>query len=379
MSGNFRILQSLSEFQQLGGIWDNLLQTSPADNYFLTWDWVWTWWQIYSKKDDTLAIGVLEYQNNITGIVPCYIRKKRLFGPFYVRTLYFLGTQSPGPGEVCPNYMDFIYTRGEEQFIVEKFLSEIVKSNICDELCFSRMNYRSPIFKILQNVSVKHKLLALTDDVFECPVAKLPTSWDEYIQSLSSSMRYKIRREQRKLQLSQNTVFSQPINETEAARYFEELIQLHQKRWNDRNQRGSFANEQFTAFHKRMIQSMFKKEQLALTILFENNEAKAAVYNIRYKNKIYFYQSGVLTGSGLPAFGYLIHSYCIEDAIKNSLDEYDFLLEGRLDAYKRNFTNTQRQIGTLQIYQRFLLQTGIRLKEWLRPYYRMFKRMKDEG
>lgn len=374
MNQTLRIIHTTIEFKNLEGKWNSLLKESSADNYFLTWDWLWTWWQIYATKEDKLTICIQENEDGIVGVAPCYVRTKRLFGLLPVKSLMFLGTQDSGDGDVCSDYMDLIYRNGEEIDFVKNFLDSIVQHNVCDELCFKRMDISSPSYRLLQQESIKHGFLTLLDDIFESPFVKLPATWDDYLNSLSSAMRYKIRRERRKLEKCENVTITKPTTELNVIQQFEELVTLHQKRWNSRDIIGSFANQQFSLFHRKIIPLTFKNKQLSLTILAENGVTKAAFYNVLYKNRIYFYQSGVETGRGLPAYGYLLHSYCIEESIKNGLDEYDFLPKGGNDGYKDHFANDHRKISSIYIVCRGWLKIVVKLKEWLRRIYRHLKK-----
>ena len=71
-----RFIKSNDEFSQLRKVWDNLLSQSPADNYFLSWEWLWNWWQVFARPEDRLAILLIEDGTEVTAIAPFYIRKR---------------------------------------------------------------------------------------------------------------------------------------------------------------------------------------------------------------------------------------------------------------------------------------------------------------
>jgi CelD/BcsL family acetyltransferase involved in cellulose biosynthesis len=371
MNETLRILQSNAEFSQLHEVWVKLLHNSPTDNFFLTWEWCWTWWQYYATTADSLFIVVMEQQGEVTGIAPCYVRKKRLSGFLSVRRLMLLGTQDRGSGDVCSDYMDFIYLKNNETTFLQSLLTMIVKNNACDELQLLRMNTSSPSWEVMHKLSTDLNFLILPSDKYDSPYVKLPATWDDYLNSLSPAMRYKIRRERRKLEKCDTvTITTGAVPESEVNDKFQTLIALHQKRWNSRERSGSFANELFATFHKKVIIQLSKNGWLNLPALSVKNQPKAIFYNFIYKNKFYFYQSGVETAKGLPAYGYLLHSYCIEEAIKQGFSEYDFLPKGGNDGYKDHFANSIRVVASVYMVRGGLLKMYYRLYNLIRISYR---------
>src|SRR3989304_8770326 len=141
-------------------------------------------------------------------------------------------------------------------------------------------------------------------------------------------MRYKIRNERRKLEKSTgNVVIRNTCDEIKLSSDFQEFMRLHQTRWLSRNMEGAFSSAKFTLFHKNVVSSLMKSGYLDLIFLSVDGKNRAATYNIIYNNKVYFYLSGLETNNGKGAFGLILHSYCIEEAIKSRIHEYDFMLK----------------------------------------------------
>ncbi len=371
MKPSFRIIRKESEFDLLKDSWDTLLSNSPSDNFFLSWEWIRLWWQIYALPCDELCIAVMEQENKVTGIAPCYIRKRKLSGFLHVKRLMFLGTHDRGDDDVCSDFMDFIYDKNLCNEFITTFFDLVVKNNYCNEMYLLRMDPTSPSWEIITKQSKKyHFFTTLPSENYESPYIKLPATWDDYLESRSSSMRYKIRRERRKLENIENISFEcNTLSEEDIQQKLEILIELHGKRWNLKELNGSFVHERFSQFHRKILPVLFRKKQVEIPVLSVNNQTKATFYNFRYKNKIYFYQSGVEMGKGLPAWGYLLHSFCIEEAIKQGLDEYDFLPKGGNDGYKDHFANTIRYVSRVCIVRGNLLIMYYRIYHLLRSIY----------
>ncbi len=363
-------MKSLDDSSQC---WNDLLSLSPANNYFLTWEWLWNWWEIYARKGDELAILVLEEGDEVTTIAPLYIRKRLLRGIFPVRRMMFLGTQEEGDVDVGSDYMDLIYKEGLEEASVDVLFNVLGESNICDEIYFSKMDTSAKTFTLIQEKALKRQFLTLIANEFLSPYIQLPATWDDYLKIVSSRMRRTIKDESRKLQNCKNVVFRKTKDPLEMATDFAELARLHGSRWALKGIEGAFSNKKFTAFHTNVMKWMLEKGNLELVTLSEDGQNRAVVYNILYKNKIYVYQIGIEIDDRKISFGYLLHFYCIEEAIKKGLTEYDFLPKGTTDSYKDHFAKESRAVSDIYIACRWAVKYFVMAEELARSVYQRVK------
>jgi len=366
-----RLVESNEEFRQLKQVWDHLLEQSPADNYFLSWEWMWNWWQVFALPEDRLTILLIEDEDGVAGIAPFYVRKNLHRGIYSVRRMMFLGTQDGGPGDVCSPYMNIIYRKDAEQ-LVGIIFKTLIRHDICEEVFLAKVDNSSGTFKLFQDHALRHGFLVRIAEEYVSPYIRLPLSWDAYLQGLSPATRYKIRRERRKLDRCDFTV-GKVENPDELMKYYEELVTLHEKRWNSKGLRGAFSNEKFSCFHKKIMPQMLKNGRLELNFLSEKGTVRAMLYNIVYRNKIYFYQSGIDTSEKKAAFGYLLHGYSIENAVKNGITEYDFLCKGRADNYKGHFAKQRRTVSDIYIARQWALKHFVGAEEAARRVYRRIK------
>ena len=110
----FKIKQIINQnsFLKLKEDWNFLLKNSGNRNIFLTWEWLYNWWNYYNEGQK-LFILVIELNNKIVGIAPFYLKYEKIFG-IKIQALRFLGDV-----EVCseqldlithPDYLNEIYT-----------------------------------------------------------------------------------------------------------------------------------------------------------------------------------------------------------------------------------------------------------------------------
>jgi CelD/BcsL family acetyltransferase involved in cellulose biosynthesis len=370
---NIRIIKSDEDFQKLEPIWNDLLSQSPANIYFLTWQWLWNWWQVFVETNDELRILVVENGDAIIGIAPFYVRKRFIGRIYPVRRMMFIGTQEHGEGDVGSDYMDAIYRKGDEKSVVHAIFVAIAEHDLCDEIYLSKMDTASNTFNLFQQEARSAGFLVMITDEFVSPYIKLPDTWDDYLSTLTSSMRYKIRNERRKLQKIDHSETNKVANDEDLERGFKELSELHKKRWGAKGTEGAFSHPKFKEFHERIMPLLLKNGSLELVRFSEHGNTRAVLYNIVYNNKIYFYQSGIDTLDGRAAYGYLLHSHCIEEAIMRGLREYDFLPKGKSDDYKGRFAKDCRILSDLYMARSWPAKQFTKAKESARSIYHTVK------
>ncbi len=334
-------IQDDRQFGELRDTWNRLLSKSASDSFFLRWEWLWHWWKTYKEAEWELCILLVLKSNELIGIAPLYVIPKSWKKLFTVRRLLFLGTKE---GSVISEYMDFIYKKEFGETIVYAILDFITEKNICDDISLHKMESNSLSIRLLEHLSQKLKIFYGASEKTECPYITLPPQYEDFLNEISSSLRYKIRHNQRRL-IQNDISFRKTSAITELGNDFQELVRLHQLRWKSQGMPGSFNGGKFTSFQKSVMAEMIQNRHIELWFMSLAGRNIAALYNINYRNKIFFYQAGLdVSFDKKIAPGVLLHNHCIQDAIKSGLHEYDFLMAGNTDAYKKQWTKQCRYV-----------------------------------
>ncbi len=336
-----QLVQDTGEFGALREPWNELLTRSATDNVFLRWEWLWAWWTVYREPGDLLSIALVRRGPELVGIAPLYRRTRIRAGWLPVRVLMFLGTH---PGCVTSEYMDLIYPSDTEA-VVGAVVEAFAREDGWDEMALQSVDTASRTLPALADAGRRVNGAWFVERRVECPYIKLPHTIEEFSKQCSPSLRYNIRRGRARLAGYRDVVFRRTTTPDELDADFAEMVRLHQRRWESRAQAGSFAAEPFARFHKAVMADMLRDGSLELRFLSIDGRNVAVLYNIKYKNKIYFYQSGLDTSFDRKLSpGLLLHSHSIEQAIADHLDEYDFLMQGDRDSYKQRWTKDCRYV-----------------------------------
>jgi len=350
------------EFQGLASEWNDLLRNSQANSIFLTWEWLFCWWEIY--KDDCknlLLVRVRGEEGETLCLVPLMMEESRLLNLLPVFKIRFLGTGEKEQDEICTEYLDFIVAKKADTSAIVSFVFDnLIKDNEnIDYLLFEKMSETSLLSENIDKAPIKgfDKNVKITG---RSHYIKLENDWDLFMAGLSSSQRYRVKRTLKEFRKQGEVEFKIVSDRNQLQDTFNHLARLHQKRWTARGQDGLFSSSYFCNFHIKLMNLLLENGNLMLAELIVNNKICAVIYNLNYDGVISYYQSGIdtdLENSKLRP-GLAIHTLAIEAALKTGATEYDFLL-GDSD-YKRQWSKTTKTIYTIKLTRRSLQENLFR-------------------
>lgn len=329
--------------QSLANQWNKLLSQSESDSIFLTWEWVSNWWQVYGNGKELRVLVVRDPHGDIVGIAPLYARAKKLFTGLSVHEVRFLGTGE----DVSPDYLDFIIRRGCENEAITTIIRCLAVQDGWDILHFTDMLSTSITARMIRKAAVDNGLKVEKSERAICPYIRLRPDWEEYFGSLSTNMRFNIRRRMRNLEKDFKTRYFVWQDVEGLENVMGRLASLHHKRWEEKGTQHSFSSEQYNAFHQAVAREFAQKGWLQLSCLELNDQIVAILYDYRYGEKIYYYQGGFDPSLYKYSLGLVLRAYVIQQAIKTGIKEID-LLKGAYE-HKYKWTEYDRQTINLTI------------------------------
>ncbi|MEW6730926.1 MAG: GNAT family N-acetyltransferase [Acidobacteriota bacterium] len=349
MKNNFTVtvIESNDDFAALRQQWRELLFHSTANTIFLTWEWLYTWWQHF-KQERRLAVMLVKADQELVGIAPLFQEKARLRGLIPIKNLQWLGS-----GEVGSDYLNLIIKDGYEEQVCASVYNKICRyENQWDLLRLTALPERSAIYKnFLNSFATDGEYLCRQGPEYICPYIELiGHSWQSFLNSLSTNMRYNLRRRSRQVFQQLNAEVEQCQRAEDITHFLDAIFDLHSRRWQLRGGSDGFSGTRIRAFHQAVAEQFFAQGWLRLYLLKIENQPVAGIYGLQYGNTFSFYQSGFAPDWERYSIGMVLLAQTIKDAIANNLSVYDFL-HGE-EEYKFKWTNTVRRTYSLMIYPR---------------------------
>lgn len=353
-----QVVATLEGFKALREEWTTLLHKSRAANLFLTWEWMFTWWQIFGGGFELMLLTVRRGEA-LVGIAPLLRQPRRAFG-VPVRVVRFLGG-----GVASSDHLDLILDPTSEALATAALLDYLKENrDAWDLVDLEDVPAQSPtVAALLAEAPARGFSLSISDRRI-CPYLPLPFTWEEYVCSLARNLRHNLGRYGRKLArrgLIEFQLWKDPDALGDAMDRFKIL---HLKRRGVRGDRGSFAYPGFEAFHREFARLALEQGWLRLAFLRVNGEAVAGVYSFQYRGVTYAYQSGFDPAWADYSVGTLLLGECIKTAIEERSSEFDFLRgEG---VYKSFWTDRSRRNLRVRVgkdtfaHRRFLAAENLR-------------------
>jgi CelD/BcsL family acetyltransferase involved in cellulose biosynthesis len=362
-TSRIELVSDFERFLALRTEWTALLARSGSNSVTLTWEWLSTWWRVFHEARSLRIVAVWE-GDRLIGAAPLLRRDRLSWGSGIVptRRLELLASGEDLGHMICSDYIDWIAETGRESQVVILVLDALRKHDFgrWQEILLPDISIQSPNLEAMRVACQSRNLHLEVQSSEPCPYIDLPASWDEYLNSLSSSHRYRVRRAMRDFVVAGGT-YRVAENEADIASMFPMLVKLHQARWEAKGELGAFRSPLRRRFHELFMPLALAQGWLRLGILMIGDHVIGAIYNLRYAGRVYFYQSGIeLQESNNLRPGVLLHAHEIAAAIEAGCREYDFLKRGE-SQYKDAWARSSRDLVLIRIARRGLHDRATKL------------------
>lgn len=335
-------LEKETDITRLESAWCELEQTSDA-SFFLSWPWV-SHWAI--TIDSYLYLCSVYFGEKLVALglfVPNGMKRHRLLT---VKQLRLHSTGIKDYDQIWPEYNGMLIESGFEDQVYNGLIAFLEQQNPeWDELV---------IGPIETSIESKIELSSTTPlKYWEAPtyrvnLRELKVKQSKYLDSLSKNTRQQIRRSIRHYESHGDLKLSKAETTKEALGFFDAIGLAHKRRWGGES---GFHNSYFVEFHHGLIEKSFVNGRVDLIKLQVNDGVIGYLYNFIYRNKVFFYLSGLdclVENKFKP--GLVLHSMCIQSYMDKGLDEYDFL--GGEAQYKRSLGSEADKLSIIYYQKR---------------------------
>jgi CelD/BcsL family acetyltransferase involved in cellulose biosynthesis len=337
-------VRSTPGFLSLRDEWNTLVLEQANATVFQTWEWNFHVWKYSEAKSNKLHILLVrEKKGSLIGIAPFYSYERFILG-FRFRIVEFIGKN-------FTDYRDFIVRHDCTNLVYDEILVWLNQNETRWDIV--DLQYVSEESHVVKNYNTLFRNFGFRTAIqrhSSCPYLSLRRDRDFYENIHSQSLVKQIKYKTRKLAKDFDYRFLTISSSLELEEYFGKFFELHRKRRDQKLQRGMFRSEEQEQLFTNLWSDLLGRG-LRLCFLLIDNQAAACLCNFAFKNKIYSYQNGLDPRFAKYSLGYIIHSLAIREALKEGMEEYDFLL-GSPD-YKREWTEQYRTLYRIIISRGF--------------------------
>jgi CelD/BcsL family acetyltransferase involved in cellulose biosynthesis len=335
------VVDSSEGFRDLRAQWQQLLDKSHSNSVFLTWEWLFTWWNWYGCGGRLLILLLKDGSGHLRGIAPLMIR--RVMGTF--RRLQFIGSDS----KVSSDYLDVIAEKGWEERVGEGVMQFLLKTNSqWHHLVLSSIAKDSLFLAAFQQLATIRRLGMYERLQYVAPSISYPRTWDELLARFGYRIRRNIRYYKRGLEKTFRVEFLPWCQLFDGAQTVNAMRRLQHKSISRKGFRGIFEDETFTNFHTEILDLFNKNGWLYVVFLLCDGKPVAFQYGYLYGGIIHGYQRGFDTDYQSYRVGVVLQSYVFQDTINKGLHAYDCLRGD--EEYKSHFADSAREMLEVSIF-----------------------------
>lgn len=352
-----------NQFKTSNHEWTTLLNSSDADKLFLSWEWQYTWWDVFAKTNKLKLTLLAAYNedNTLIGIAPLYVNHLKTKKIINTIQLQFIGNICRGKETMRTEYIDFITTQKDSTSIKHTFLKYIRDNIKWDEFYFTELKKESSSYSFLVKENIFPKVYTRISDEYKSYYLDTSLKFDNYISQRGKNTRLRIYN-RRKILSAKGNVTLTNADANEIDKCFILLNTLHKKRWG----KDVFTDKRLV-FNTKVAIEMAKRNAVKFSVLFLDESPVSIQFNYNVNLHEYNIQAGFIENFDKKlALGYLHFGYAIESAFNDETLIYDFLAgEGKNTPYKERLTDTYHDIVQLQIIKKKSLKFLYLLKDFI--------------
>lgn len=340
---------------ELSSLWQSL-EARSEPNFFLSWCWVETWINTYTPDFQLIEI---RFGQEVVGLglltKAAEVRHKVIWS----RVLRLGQTGNHEQDQIWIEYNDLLLDQRHKQHAPKALMAWLLKQPGWDEFQLGASDTQRIQYYEHDQCEMVTKWSA---SAYHVNLAALRKRGEPYLKTLSRNTRYQIKRSEKLYHASGELMFTVLSTEAAIEAVWPSLSSLHIARWGNQVGQSGFVNREFIRFHLALVQQGCKSGMVEVCQLTLNGESIGLLYNFLYKNKVYFYLSGLqLEEDSRMKPGLLIHYMAIEHYKSRGYDSYDFM--GGDAQYKRSLGQRHCELAAVSIQRQtplLLLERGSR-------------------
>lgn len=355
---SLEVVTTESGFDAMREAWNELSDHANVPVY-MRYLWISLWWKYFGRHPKrSLCIVTVFFYDQLVGIAPFYLGKSSLGDFTLERRLKMMGTGTTGNeflGFVndygYSDFLDIIAHENHREQVAVQLTSWFIKNEMgVDGVSLNHIPDSSFILNEWLPLLQKSGLIIESDVSDYCPYLQVPDSLSSYLAGLRSSVRRRFQQASRALSDKGPLVVRDASDPADIDKAMDQLIKLHQFRWNRLGYPGLFFDKRFRAFLRDYVIQALQENGIWLQLVEQDGRCYAARLALKDKHSYYDYISGFnddsLSSRQRPGLGLMLK--LLEDASRQSISTIEFLRGD--EEYKFEFTSDIRKNRHIRIH-----------------------------
>ncbi len=311
-------INDIERFRTLRDTWNTLLKGNPDNHIFLTWEWLFSWWQ-YHNTDKKLRIILVKDNGKVIAIAPMMQSRER-------KGIFRFDILENICGKNCDS-SGIILTERKEECVTS--LLEHLGKLVQDSGIIVRLWHIPELSGFLgvlrrQYPSFSRSLYLTERPASSCPYIDLAATGEEYSRTLRGSSHKTLRKQLRRLEKDHVVAFRVYTGDTDLRLEMEPLFRLHKKRWYQKGVTSKFTRMAEQDFYIDVSRYFWKNGWLNLSFIDVDGKTVSVVWGFDYADTFLEMTSSFDTDYSAYSIGAIHWMRRLEDCIRNGRTKFDF-------------------------------------------------------
>lgn len=332
-------------------------------------DWVSSWWEHFGQnKNRSLYIITVHDNGKMVAIFPLYKGITTIGGKVIEQRLQLIGSggnrnEQWGFSDEygISDFLDFIVDPDYKESVADLFISLLCDNELSNNrIILHQLRDDSYIKNFIYPSLLDKKYPVKIDKSDICPYIDLNQSDNllSYVEQCKSNARRRFRQTFRAEGINKEFIIEEAQTLSEIEEMINNLMILHQKRWNEVGFPGAFYDQRFIEFFKEIALIAHQNKQLWLKQAVDSQGVCAVRMLLLYNGRYYDYMSGYDDNSPSARYrpGIALLLNLINDSFDKNVNIIE-LLRGD-EGYKYDFTQNEITNWDITIPAQLQRKTG---------------------
>ncbi len=305
-----------------------VLETRVGGPFFLSWTWIGPWIATLDTPPLLLAVTDGEGTDIALGLFVQFVERRR---GLPIRQMRLHDTGITSRDAITIEFNSLLCAPGMEAAAWHAAMRPLRAHGRWDEIVVSGATDATSSILAGLGLGMYHRAETTSAHVDLTALREQgATDADAYIATLGKNTRSQLRRSMR-LYAERGPLRLDRCDDVE--RFFAELGEHHEAKWQAVGGAGATANADYMAFHRRMMADALPKGEVELLRASAGGRPFGWLYNFVSRGRVLFYLSGFCTEEDNRLKpGLVTHALAIEHHLKGNAEIYDFM--GGTNRYK---------------------------------------------
>ena len=304
-------LRDFDSFLALRDEWDALLEQSPINDAFLTWEWLATWWKHYGHRYQLRLLTARE-NGELVGIAPLMLEQRRAFG-VRLRVLRNIGVPPPDVG-------GFIVRNGDPEVLVAFGEHLVTEAESWDIL--SVREIPGGVLDMGAFVACfPASAFAVRLDTTRHFYVPIEGDWETFFQGLSKNLRKDLRKKVRRLEEQSKLTFCRYVGRDATQAHMRTVFEINEQARHTHLYRSPVEQ----AFHLDLAQRTSERGWLDISFLCLDGKPVAYRYGFLYNDCFEDWRTAFDTQYYSLSVGKVLLMFLLQDCFERRLRELHFL------------------------------------------------------